>query len=98
MIFLKKGLIEMTWFEKITIEIVNILEKGECPEGHKIGDKFDFKTERGKICPHALNVLFPYIVGLQSGGSFPWEKESDNVTICCPDSNNPVVFKLQRSE
>jgi uncharacterized repeat protein (TIGR04076 family) len=89
---------KLPWYENISIEIKNILESGKCPEGHKIGERFDFKTERGKICPHALNVLFPYIIGLQSGGSFPWEEESDNVTICCPDPYNPVVFKLQRSE
>lgn len=86
----------MVWYDDITMEVVDILEKGVCPEGHKIGDKFSLKEERGKLCPHALNALFPYITGLQSGGSFPWEKDPDSARICCPDPNNPVVFKITR--
>ncbi|MFX0093876.1 MAG: TIGR04076 family protein [Candidatus Hodarchaeota archaeon] len=86
----------MPWYKDILIEVVNILERGKCPAEHQVGDKFSFAEERGKICPSALNVLFPYIIGLQSGGSFPWEDDPDNITVCCPDYKNPVVFKITR--
>ena len=86
----------MPWYEKIAVEVVNILEAGKCPGKHKIGDKFNFPEERGKICPAAFNVLYPYILGFQSGGDFPWEENTDTCTVCCPDYKNPVVFKLSR--
>ena len=46
---------------KIKITIVD--QKGNCPchRGHKVGDIFDFDTERGKLCPMAAHVLFPMI-------------------------------------
>ncbi|MFX0060814.1 MAG: TIGR04076 family protein [Candidatus Hermodarchaeota archaeon] len=78
------------------MEVVNILEDGKCPENHQIGDKFSFPEDGAKICTHALHTLFPYILALQSGGSFPWEEDPDSITLCCPDYNNPVVFKLTR--
>ncbi|MFX1534901.1 MAG: TIGR04076 family protein [Promethearchaeota archaeon] len=86
----------MTWYDEILIEVVNILEGGKCPENHQIGDKFTFPQDRAKICPHALHTLYPYIIGLRSGGSFPWEEDPDSITLCCLDHNNPVVFKLTR--
>ncbi len=86
----------MSWYEKIEIEVVNILEAGKCPKKHEIGNKFNFPEERGKICPAAFNVLYPYILGLQSGGDFPWEEKTGTCTVCCPDYKNPVVFKLSR--
>jgi uncharacterized repeat protein (TIGR04076 family) len=89
----------MPWYERISIEIIEIQGGGKCPSDHKVGDKFNYKKDRGKICPAALNVLYPYILGLQSGGSFPWEEENpDSVTLCCPDYKNPVVFKITRRE
>ena len=86
----------MAWYRNILIEVVDILESGKCPENHQIGDKFSFPEDTAKLCPHALNTLFPYILALQSGGSFPWEEDPDIITLCCPDYNNPVVFKLTR--
>lgn len=88
----------MSSYENISIKIINILEGGKCSIGHQIGDNFNFEKERGTICPHAMNVIFPYIVGLQSGGSFPWEKDPNSISVCCPDPNNPVVFKITRKK
>jgi len=69
-----------------------------CTIDHKVGEIFVYPDSRGKICPAAMQVLYPYILGLQSGGSFPWEEEENSITICCPDYKNPVVFKLSRME
>ena len=84
---------------KINLEIVNILEKGECPRGHKVGDKFEYPEEVGKICQSAYNSIYPYIVTLLYDGVFPWGKENpDQTTVCCPDPSNPVVFRITRSK
>ncbi len=85
----------MSQEKKSLIEIINILEAGECPYGHKIGDKFEYPEERGKICAAAFHTLYPYVLGIHIGATFPWEEE-DSVTICCPDYKNPVVFKITR--
>ena len=46
---------------KIRITLVDQKGSCQCHHGHKIGDSFDFDTERGKLCPMALHVAFPYI-------------------------------------
>ena len=81
---------------KITIEIVDILEAGTCNYGHKIGEKFDYPEERGKICSAAFHSIYPYISGLRFGACYPWEENKDEITVCCPDYKNPVVFKIKR--
>ena len=35
---------------KITIKLVDKKGSCACHHGHKIGDTFDFDTDRGKIC------------------------------------------------
>ncbi|MFQ5980452.1 MAG: TIGR04076 family protein [Candidatus Heimdallarchaeota archaeon] len=87
----------MSWY-KVSIEITNILESGKCPHGHKIGEKFEWPDDRGKICGSACHAIYPYVTGLRAGGAFPWEKDPESCTICCPDYNNPVVFKMTRGE
>lgn len=49
--------------EKPKIKLTLIEQKGKhkCHRGHKVGDSFDFDTERGKLCPMAMHVAFPYI-------------------------------------
>ena len=46
------------------IKITLIDRKGPhgCHRGHKIGDSYDFDTERGQLCPMAMHVAFPYVV------------------------------------
>jgi uncharacterized repeat protein (TIGR04076 family) len=34
---------------KVSIEIVDILEEGDCPAGHQIGEKFEYPEDRGKL-------------------------------------------------
>jgi uncharacterized repeat protein (TIGR04076 family) len=83
---------------KVSIEIVNILEEGECPAGHQIGETFEYPEERGKICPAAFHSIYPYIRVMESGGSFPWFDEPGAHSVCCPDYKRPVVFKISRKE
>jgi len=36
---------------KVSIEITDILEEGNCPLGHVVGETFHYPEDRGKICP-----------------------------------------------
>jgi uncharacterized repeat protein (TIGR04076 family) len=79
------------------IKITLIDRKGEkcCHRGHKVGDEFDFDTERGKLCPMAMHVAFPYVDILRYGGEIPGG-EKGTATFACPDVDTLNVFKIER--
>ena len=79
---------------KIKITIIDRIGKCGCHRGHKVGDTFDFDTERGKLCPMAMHVAFPYIDILRYGGSIPNQKDGEAV-FCCPDVDTINVFKIE---
>jgi uncharacterized repeat protein (TIGR04076 family) len=81
---------------KIEITIKKILEKGECPLGHEVGEKFSWPDDMGKMCPHAVYTVYPAVDVLRFGGTFPWEDDPNVATLCCADANNPVVFEIRR--
>jgi uncharacterized repeat protein (TIGR04076 family) len=56
---------------KIKITVKERKGAKNCHRGHKVGDSYDFDTERGKICPMVMHVLFPVIDILRYGGSLP---------------------------
>ena len=64
---------------KIKIPLVDRLGKYGCHRGHKIGDTFNYDTERGKLCPMAMHVAFPYIDILCCGGTLPTSSNSKMV-------------------
>ena len=68
------------------IRITLIDRKGPhgCHRGHKIGDSFDFDTERGLLCPMAMHVAFPYIDILRYGGSIPGQEPGTAARIPIP--------------
>ena len=75
-----------------------ISQKGRCEAGHKTGDEFTIGQKTPpNLCSWAYYSLFPFAEVLQYGGSYPWAKEKNKVTIACPDAENPVVFELRRS-
>ena len=84
--------------KEVEIEVVDILEAGICNYGHKVGDKFKYPEERGKICAAAFHSIYPYALGIRIGGEFSWEEDKNSITICCPDYKNPVVFKITRKQ
>ena len=45
---------------KIKITLVDRIGKHGCHHGHKIGDTFDYDTERGKLCPMAMHVALTF--------------------------------------
>ena len=74
-----------------------ISQKGTCSAGHKIGDEFIIgDTLPAGMCSRAFYAMFPFAAALQSGGTFPWEKDADKTTVACPDAESPVVFELTR--
>lgn len=81
------------------IRITLIDRKGEtpCHRGHRIGDSFDFDTERGKLCPMAMHVAFVYADILRYVGSIPGQKEGEAV-FCCPDADTINVFKIEKTD
>ncbi|MGB9683735.1 MAG: TIGR04076 family protein [Candidatus Bathyarchaeales archaeon] len=89
---------------KLVGKVVKV--QGECVAGHYVGEEFDFtlfSEDRDKIhrtpqvCGFLYNVLFPYVVTLQFGGSFPWEKDKNKFTAGCPD-NYKVIVEIRRVE
>lgn len=79
---------------KIKITLIERIGEAPCHRGHKVGDSFDFDTERGKLCPMVMHVAFPYIDILRYGGHIPGQKEGEAV-FCCPDRNTINVFKIE---
>ena len=81
--------------KKPKIKLTLIEQKGTkgCHRGHKIGDTFDFDTERGKLCPMAMHVAFPYIDILRYGGKIPAGADG-SVVFCCPDADVINVFRI----
>lgn len=82
---------------RIRITLVEKLGKCGCHHGHKIGDSFDFDTQRGELCPMVMHVAFPYIDILRYGGSLPVSKAGD-IRFCCPDADVLNVFRLEVAE
>lgn len=82
---------------RIKITLTERLGARGCHRGHKPGDSFDFDTERGKLCPMALHVAFPYIDILRYGGSIPGE-EPGTAVFACPDVKTLNVFKIEKTE
>ena len=78
---------------KIRITLINQIGNTKCHRGHKIGDSYDFDTERNKICPMVMHVAFPYIEILRYGGSIPGQPDG-SATFCCPDVDTINVFKI----
>ena len=80
---------------KPKLKITLIERKGTygCHRGHRVGDTFDYDTDRGKLCPMAMHVAFPFIDILRYGGKPPHSSNGE-FSFCCPDSDVINVFRL----
>ncbi len=78
----------------VTITLIDKIGRGGCHRGHRIGDTFDYETERGKLCPMVMHVAFPYIDILRYGGAIPGQPAGTAV-FCCPDADVINVFKIE---
>lgn len=79
---------------RIRITLVDRIGLHGCHRGHKIGDSFDYDTERGTLCPMAMHVAFPYIDILRYGGTLPPSSKGD-FRFCCPDVDVIHIFRLE---
>jgi len=81
---------------KVRVEIVEIMGGGKCPSSKfEVGRTWiisDDKCPEG-MCSWAFNSILPFVTTLRFGGRFPW-KEEPVARVCCPDADNPVVFRL----
>ena len=80
---------------KIKITLIDRKGPAGCHRGYQIGETFDFDTERGKLCPMAMHVAFPYIDILRYGGEIPGP-EKGTAVFACPDVDTLNVFKIER--
>ncbi len=74
--------------------------KRRCWNGHKVGDTFELNgVEQNELCGHLYHTLYPYIIMLEYGGSFPddaaneWPGERPE--FICPDTHNQVRIQLR---
>ena len=80
---------------KIKITLVDRKGPQPCHRGHKIGDCYDFDTQRGEMCPMAMHVAFPYIDILRYGGSIPGQPDG-TAMFCCPDVETINVWTSEK--
>ena len=86
---------------KIGYRIVGTIKrvKGHCNASHKKGDQIELSGHNtGGLCGFFYHDIFPYIIMLQFGGSFPkeWTGDQDVVNLECMDRFNAVSIELRR--
>jgi len=72
--------------------------KGTCSAGHKVGDKLELSGyNTDGLCGFFYHDIYPYLIMLQFGGSFPAEwGDQDVVELDCMDKRNLVTLELRR--
>jgi uncharacterized repeat protein (TIGR04076 family) len=82
---------------KVRVEVIDIQNKGECSIGQQIGDTYEYPEDRGKMCPSSFYILYPWIMVMESGGSFTESGDGcDYMTVGCSDYRHQVVYKITR--
>lgn len=70
--------------------------KGTCNAGHKTGDKFLLSRHKTEgLCRVFCHALFPRVLSLEHGGTFP-TRDPDVMEFDCPDSGNAARVCLRR--
>ena len=87
----------MATTKKTRIRITLVEKKGKkgCSRGHRIGDSWDYDTERGTLCPFVMHTAFVYADILRYGGKMS-EDNPDVARFCCPDPDVLNIFKVER--
>ncbi|MFX1257705.1 MAG: TIGR04076 family protein [Promethearchaeota archaeon] len=86
---------------KIGYRIVGTIKsvKGVRNAGHKEGEKIDLSGyNTGGLCGFFYHDIFPYIMMLKFGSSFPanWGRDPDIVELECMERKNAVRIELKR--
>ena len=85
--------------ERKSYKIVGTIKdvKGRCNAKHKIGDIIELSGhDSGGLCGFFYHDIFPSIITLQFGGTFPWSQDPDVIELECPDRYNVVKIELKR--
>jgi len=70
--------------------------KGSCAFGHKVGDQLELSSHNtGGLCGFLYHAIFPELLMLEFGGSFPWG-DPDVIDRDCVDKSNQVTIELRR--
>ena len=81
---------------KITATVTGV--KGTCAAGHAEGESFEISChDTGGLCGFFYHQIFPDLSTYQFGGTYPW-LSGDTLEVACPDLENLVTLKLERSE
>lgn len=78
----------------IRITLVERRGKRGCSRGHRIGDSWDYDTQRGELCPMAMHTAFVYADILRCGGVIPHQKPGEGY-FSCPDPDTLNIFKIE---
>jgi uncharacterized repeat protein (TIGR04076 family) len=85
---------ENRYYQEVTITKVD----GECPYGHKRGEKFKLTALNSDgLCGSLYKAIHASVVALHYGGSVLWEKNPDTFTGSCPEMGH-VAVKVKRFE
>ena len=86
--------------EQLGYRVVGTIKavKGTCSAGHKVGDKLELSGHNtAGLCGFFYHDIYPYLIMLQFGGSFPAEwGDQDVVELDCMDKWNLVTIELRR--
>ena len=81
---------------KVTATVVGV--KGTCHGGHHEGETLEISChDPGGLCGFFYHSIFPTLSTFQFGGSYPWW-QGDTIEVQCPDLQNLVTLKLERSK
>ncbi|MFC1669410.1 TIGR04076 family protein [Spirochaetota bacterium] len=85
---------ENRYYQEVTITSID----GQCPYGHKVGDKFKVTTMNGDgICGSLLKSIFYQIATFHYGGEIMWEQEKGVTTGSCAEGGR-VKVDIRRVE
>ena len=85
--------------DRKTYKIVGTIKdvKGRCNANLNKGDVIELSGhDSGGLCGFFYHDIFPSIITLQYGGTFPWSQDPDVVELECPDRYNLVKIELKR--
>jgi uncharacterized repeat protein (TIGR04076 family) len=72
--------------------------KGKCSAGHRVGESFEISCHNpAGLCGFFYHQIFPNLQTFQFDGSMPWW-QGDTIFLRCPDIQNLVTIKLERSK
>ena len=82
---------------KVFLEVISI--ENICMWGHKPGERFEVDPfNPGRTCGALYRVVYPLLNLLFSGGSLPWEVETNEAHGACPDPYDLLTYRLVREE